>query len=144
MMKMESDRRIFSIRRQVTVNDLDHYRHVNNAAYLAWLDDCAWRHAERLGLGLEYCRELDQGFAVTRVEIDYLSSMREGDWAIISTWVSACDNRSKGEREFTVQNENGLSVLRAKLTYAVISLSKLKPCRMHPDYGMVIQSALID
>lgn len=42
----------FIIDLQVQAEDIDGFGHANNAAYVVWLERCAWRHSQRLGLDL--------------------------------------------------------------------------------------------
>jgi acyl-CoA thioester hydrolase len=44
--------------------EIDGYGHVNNAVYVAWLDDCAWAHSTARGISPELCRSLNRRMAV--------------------------------------------------------------------------------
>ena len=59
--------------------EIDGYGHVNNAVYVAWLDDCAWAHSISRGISPEICRSLDRGMAVWRTQINYIGAALEGD-----------------------------------------------------------------
>lgn len=61
----------FIIDLQVAPEDIDGLGHANNAVYVSWLERCAWRHSQRLGLDLTEYRRLDRAMAVVRHEIDY-------------------------------------------------------------------------
>jgi hypothetical protein len=64
----------------VDSSDIDELGHVNNAAYVRWLERCAWRHSESLGLGVAEYKTLDRAMVVLRHEIDYLASRQvKGD-----------------------------------------------------------------
>ena len=69
----------FVIDLQVGADDIDGLGHANNAVYVSWLERCAWRHSQHLGLDLAEYRRLDRAMAVLRHEIDYLASAYEGE-----------------------------------------------------------------
>lgn len=48
----------------VQAEDIDKLGHANNAVYVRWLEQCAWKHSESLGLGLTEYRELDRAMVV--------------------------------------------------------------------------------
>ncbi len=68
----------FVIDLRVLAEDIDGLGHANNAVYVSWLERCAWRHSQRLGLDLAEYRRLDRAMAVLRHEIDYLAAAYEG------------------------------------------------------------------
>jgi len=68
------------IRERVAAPDeIDGYGHVNNAVYVAWLDDCAWAHSTALTISPEVCTRLNRGMAVWRTQINYIGAALEGD-----------------------------------------------------------------
>lgn len=77
-----------SLRRQVEWADLDAARHVNNAVYLTYLEDCHARAAEELGWS--HARTRTEGFAVVarRHRIEYRQPAVLGDELELTTWVS--------------------------------------------------------
>ncbi|HBO9600672.1 TPA: acyl-CoA thioesterase, partial [Pseudomonas aeruginosa] len=48
----------FVIDLRVLAEDIDGLGHANNAVYVSWLERCAWRHSQRLGLDLAEYRRL--------------------------------------------------------------------------------------
>src|SRR5690606_31006397 len=76
----------FVIDLNVAADDIDGLGHANNAVYVTWLERCAWRHSQQLGLDLTEYRRLDRAMAVVRHEIDYLASAYEDDELQLATW----------------------------------------------------------
>jgi acyl-CoA thioester hydrolase len=72
---------------EVTHDMLDRNRHVNNVAYVQWMQDAAVRHAEASG-----CTQLTLAAGATWVarhhHIEYLSPARAGETLVVLTWVS--------------------------------------------------------
>ena len=77
----------FVIDLQVGEEDIDGLGHANNAVYVTWLERCAWRHSQQLGLDLTEYRRLDRAMAVVRHEIDYLASAYQDDELQLATWI---------------------------------------------------------
>jgi acyl-CoA thioester hydrolase len=111
--------------------EIDGYGHVNNAVYVAWLDDCAWAHSISCGISPELCRELNRGMAVWRTQINYLRAALEGDDIEVATWPVRNDNKLRIERRFQVRRAaDGATLLRALIHYVCIDLHTGKAKRM--------------
>ncbi|ARU89123.1 thioesterase family protein [Pseudomonas sp. M30-35] len=128
----------------VGADDIDGLGHANNAVYVSWLERCAWRHSQFLGLDLVEYRRLDRAMAVTRHEIDYLASAYEEQQLQMATWIVQSDQRLKMDRRFQlIRPEDGVTLLRAKTTFVCIELSSGKPKRMPSEfidgYGKALQ-----
>ncbi|WP_339510422.1 acyl-CoA thioesterase [Pseudomonas sp. RL_15y_Pfl2_60] len=128
----------------VGADDIDGLGHANNAVYVSWLERCAWRHSQFLGLDLVEYQRLDRAMAVTRHEIDYLASAYEDQELQMATWIVESDQRLKMDRRFQlVRPQDGVTLLRAKTTFVCIELSSGKPKRMPPEfidgYGQALQ-----
>lgn len=121
----------------ITVNcdDIDGLGHANNAVYVSWLERCAWRHSQRLGLDLVEYRRLDRAMAVLRHEIDYLVAAYENEELQMGTWIVESDHRLKMTRHFQlVRPADGATLLRARTTFVCIELSSGRPKRMPPEF----------
>jgi len=125
----------FVIDIEVSAEDIDGLGHANNAVYVSWLERCAWRHSQFLGLDLVEYRRLDRAMAVVRHEIDYLASAYEGQQLQMATWIVESDQRLKMGRRFQlVRPEDGATLLRARTTFVCIELSSGRPKRMPPEF----------
>ncbi|MBU0900511.1 MAG: acyl-CoA thioesterase [Gammaproteobacteria bacterium] len=136
----------FVIDIEVAADDIDGLGHANNAVYVSWLERCAWRHSQFLGLDLAEYRRLDRAMAVLRHEIDYLASAYEGQQLQMATWIVESDQRLKMDRCFQlIRPADGVTLLRAKTTFVCIELSSGKPKRMPAEfvegYGAALQPA---
>ncbi len=114
---------------------IDELKHVNNAVYVQWMEDCAWQHSSALGLGVDSFVALDRSMAVLRHEIDYLASAYEGDSVVMGTWLVKTSNRLKMERRFQlVRPADGATLLRARTTFVCVEMSTGKPRRMPDEF----------
>ncbi|PVZ16179.1 MULTISPECIES: thioesterase family protein [unclassified Pseudomonas] len=125
----------FTLPLSVGPEDIDGLGHANNAVYVTWLERCAWRHSQRLGLDLAEYRRLDRAMAVVRHEIDYLASAYEGEQLLMGTWIVDWDEKLRMNRRFQLlRPTDGTTLLRAQTTFVCIELSTGKPKRMPPEF----------
>ncbi|WP_416426045.1 thioesterase family protein [Pseudomonas sp. App30] len=137
----------FVIDLSVGAEDIDGLGHANNAVYVTWLERCAWRHSQRLGLDLAEYRRLNRAMAVVRHEIDYLAAAYEHDELQMATWIVESDQRLKMTRRFQlIRPRDGVTLLRAHTTFCCIDLASGKPKRMPPEfidgYGPALMTVL--
>lgn len=130
---------------EVDASHIDELGHANNAVYVTWLESCAWRHSQSLGLGLDDYRRLDRAMAVLRHEIDYLAAAYEGDRLQLATWIVESDQRLKMKRNFQlIRPADNTTLLRAQTTFVCIQLSNGKPKRMPVEFVEGYGQALIE
>lgn len=73
---------------EVKEEDIDTLGHVNNVAYVKWVQDVAVAHSEAVGLDFAAYQKLGAVFVIRRHEIDYLRSAMLGDMLELRTWIS--------------------------------------------------------
>jgi acyl-CoA thioester hydrolase len=74
---------------RVRFHEVDALGHVNNAAYLNYLEQTAIDHASYLGLTLDRLRALGGVFVAHRHEIVFFKPAFAGDLLRIATWLDA-------------------------------------------------------
>ena len=127
----------------VEAEHIDEYQHVNNAEYLRWLERCAWRHTNALGLTLDLYKELDCAMVISRHELDYQAPAYEGDELQMATWVTDCDRRLTITRHFQLRRvADNKTLMRAKTTFVSTYMSSGKPRRMPPQLAEGYASAV--
>jgi acyl-CoA thioester hydrolase len=135
----------FAIRLQPAAADIDGLNHVNNAVYVQWCEQVAWKHSEHLGLGLADYQRLDRAMAIRRGEYDYLLPALLGDDLILATWLTDSDGKLSMVRRFQlVRAGDGQTLLRGRWDLVCIEMSSGKARRMPAEflqaYGAVIGS----
>ena len=119
--------------------EIDGYGHVNNAIYVAWLDDCAWAHSISRGITPELCRRLNRGMAVWRTQLNYIGAALEGDEIEVATWPVLNDMRLRIERRFQIRRKaTGETLLRALIHYVCIDLQTGKARRMPQEFTQYV------
>ncbi len=71
---------------KVRQHEADTLGHVNNAAYLNYLEQAAIEHSAAAGYPYERYREMGALFIIRRHEIEYLRPARPGDILQVVTW----------------------------------------------------------
>jgi acyl-CoA thioester hydrolase len=105
---------VFRLRRRVEWGDVDGAHHVNNAVYLAYMEDCAICAAAAYGRPLERMRA--DGFVILarRHHIEYRQPALLGDELELATWLSDV-GRTSAVRHYTVwRMSDGALLARAR------------------------------
>lgn len=115
----------FTLRFNVDRSDIDEQGHVNNVAYLRWIQDIAvahWHHAATE-------EQIKQFTWVTvRHEIDYKKPAFKGDEIVLSTWVGEWTNVTC-ERFTEVRRGDDLLV-RGRTVWCMLDKVTGKPARI--------------
>lgn len=118
---------------------LDGYGHVNNARYLEFLEEARWGFFERTGLS-EYLNGIQM--VVSRADIRYRRSARQGDVLIVETCVSEVLLRQIKFRQIMVFQDTGKVAIEADVTLMGVQNGKAvslpEPLRILLD-GLVVR-----
>lgn len=105
--------------------DIDEQGHVNNVAYLRWIQDVAvahWRHSASEEQLAKYT------WVTVRHEIDYKKQAFENEEITATTWVGEW-SRVKCERFTEIGREDDLLV-KARTVWCMIDKETTKPARI--------------
>ncbi len=118
--------------------DIDEQGHVNNVAYVRWIQDVAAAH---------WLAAVDAGtrsglaWILTRHEIDYLREAFEGDAVTATTWVGNA-TRVTCER-FTEVARDGGAIIKARSVWCLVDRKSKRPIRISDElrtiFGMTSQ-----
>lgn len=134
----------FMIDIRVSAETIDAYQHVNNSAYLGWVEQISWAHSEALGLSIERYRELDRAMVVHRHELDYLAPAFVEDELTLATWIVECDGRFSLTRRFQLQRKrDAKTLLNARTRFACVALSNGRPKRLPDEYQAIYGEAVV-
>ncbi|NNF00575.1 MAG: acyl-CoA thioesterase [Pyrinomonadaceae bacterium] len=117
-------------------DDIDEHEHVNNVAYLRWIQEVAvahWRDAARPEIQKQFT------WFVLRHEIDYKNRAFEGDRITASTWVGKA-TKIKCER-FNKIKRNEEILAEARSVWCLLDTESGRPSRISDDlrqlFGMI-------
>ena len=91
---------------RVRFHEVDALGHVNNAAYLNYLEQAAIDHAAFVGLDMHRLQELGGVFVARRHEIVFLKSTIAGDLLRVVTWLGE-PRGARVDRQYLVFRELG-------------------------------------
>lgn len=118
----------FSHSFRVDAADIDAQKHVNNVAYVRWIQDAAVAHW--FSATTEIQRE-KLTWIVTRHEIDYKKPAFENEEITVTTWVGE-PTRVSWER-FTEIRRGEILLVKARSVWCLIDRETLKPTRIRED-----------
>jgi acyl-CoA thioester hydrolase len=75
----------FTVRQTVLWGDMDALAHVNNAAYVKWIENVRMHYFEHIGL-VAYHREENKGPILARMSLDFLVPILFPDDLLVSAW----------------------------------------------------------
>lgn len=110
--------RVFVSHVRVRFHEVDALGHVNNAAYLNYLEQAAIDHATALGLDMAFLRQHGGVFVAHRHDIVFLRPAFAGDVLRITTWVGAASG-ARVSRHYLVERVD-LTERNATLAGAIV------------------------
>jgi acyl-CoA thioester hydrolase len=124
----------FSHSFHVPEDDIDEQGHVNNVAYVRWIQDVAVAHW--FSLTGEELRE-KYTWVLTRHEIDYKKQTFAGEKVTATTWVGGA-TKVTCER-FTEITRGGDLLVTARSVWCLIDRQKSRPARITPEIKELFQ-----
>jgi acyl-CoA thioester hydrolase len=120
----------FEITIPVETADIDELGHVNNVAYLRWVQDVAVAHWRAIASTVDQAR---LQWLVVRHEIDYKHPALLGDAIIAKTWVGTA-SRIRFERHTELlRAADGRLLAKARTLWCPIDAVTGKPASVGPD-----------
>lgn len=115
--------RIFSRQFEVPADAMDGQGHVNNIAYVAWMQELAIEHSAAVGWPMARYRSIGAGWVVRSHFIEYLRPAFAGDRMIAYTWLPEFSQRSTPRRYVFVREGEGRPLVRAETQWVFIDLA---------------------
>ena len=110
--------------------DIDELGHVNNAAWVRWIQDMATAHWRAVAPAAHVEAYV---WVVTRHEIDYLRAVGPGETVIGRTWVGEAPKGARFDRHVEFIGADGKARVRAKTTWAILDKATGRPLRVPPE-----------
>ena len=113
-----------------TEAEIDELGHVNNAAWVRWIQELATAHWHAVAPAAHVEAYL---WVVTRHEIDYLRALGPGESVTGRTWVGEAPKGARFDRHVEFVGEDGKPMVRARTTWAIIDKASGRPLRVPPE-----------
>ena len=120
---------VFEKRITAQAEDIDELGHVNNAAWVRWIQDIATAHWYATAPAEHRDAYV---WVVVRHEIDYLRAAAPGETVTGRTWVGEAPKGARFDRHVEFVGADGKPKIRAKTTWAVLDKSSGRPLRVPP------------
>ena len=123
---------VFTLRRRVRWPDVDPLRHVNNAVYLSYAEDCGFQVGDHFGWPPQ--RMWEAGFAILprRHHVEYRQAAVFGDEVEVATWAYDI-KRATGTRHYLITRvADGAALARVNSLYVWVDREALRPMRVPP------------
>ena len=115
--------RVFSKRFAVPAQAIDVQGHVNNLAYVGWMQDVAIEHSAGVGWPMRRYLELGAGWVVRSHFIEYLRPAFADEHLSAHTWVPRFDQRSTPRRYLFVRDTDRAVLARAETIWVFVDLA---------------------
>jgi acyl-CoA thioester hydrolase len=115
--------------RRITASsaDIDALGHVNNAAWVRWIQDMATWHWHALADPAHVEAYL---WVVVRHEVDYLRPVGPGETVTGRTWLGEAPRGARFDRYSEFSGEDGKLRVRAKSIWAILDKATGRPLRV--------------
>jgi len=119
---------------------LDTFGHVNNATYLAILEEARWDLITRNGYGLSEIQKRGLGPVILEIKLEFKKEIRNRERVRIET--KGLEYKGKiGILEQKILNENGEVCTRAEFTFGLFDLKARKLVQPTLDWLRAIEMA---
>lgn len=115
--------RIFTKRFTVPAGAIDVQGHVNNLAYVGWMQDVAIEHSAAVGWPMRRYLELGAGWVVRSHFIEYLRPAFADEPLGVHTWVPRFDQRTTPRRYLFVRETDRAVLARAETIWVFVDLA---------------------
>ena len=110
-----------------TPAEIDELGHVNNAAWVRWIQEVATAHWTAAADPAHVATYL---WVVVRHEIDYLRGLGPGGTVTARTWVGDAPAGARFDRFVEFMGDSGKPHVRAKTTWAMLDKATGRPLRI--------------
>ena len=117
---------VFRLQIRVAAGVVDEHRHVNNVAYVQWMQEAAIAHAEACG-GARLAQELGGSWFVRMHRIEYLKPAFLNDEITLLTWVADWRKVRSLRRYRFMRNETVLAEGETDWVFVDIATGRPKP-----------------
>ncbi|HJS46426.1 MAG TPA: acyl-CoA thioesterase [Gemmatimonadales bacterium] len=124
---------IFTRRFVVPAEAIDAQRHVNNLAYLQWMQDVAIEHSAAVGWTMERYVAAGSGWVARSHFIEYLRPGFEGEALALHTWISEAGGRRAVRHYVVVREADRMVLARAETHWVYVDLATGRPAPIPED-----------
>lgn len=121
---------VFVFEHEVRDDEIDVLGHVNNLAYLKWMQSAAVAHSSACGWTTERYLESGGGWVVRSHKIEYLNSALANDLIAIRTWIAGFKKVTSLRRYQIIRKSDQTVLAEAETNWAFIGFEHRVPRRI--------------
>jgi acyl-CoA thioester hydrolase len=125
--------RVYDHGHVVREEEVDELGHVNNLAYLRWMQDAALAHSAEQGWPAGRYHELGAGWVVRSHQIEYLRPAFAGQAIVVRTWVSTFRRISSLRKYRILRPADDTLLALAETNWAFVCFQRRTPQRVPPE-----------
>lgn len=107
----------------------DRYGNMRPLILMNELQGMGDKHAEKLGVGYEYCQSHGMAWVVTHYLVDIIEMPTEREELKIMTWPS-CQDALRATRDFEIRGADDRLLVRATSQWVLIDMVRRRPLRL--------------
>ena len=130
------------VRRRVEWRDLDPGQHVNNAAYLSYVEDCGVQAAEACGWPVARMAAEGVAVATRRQRIEYLQQVVLGDELELATWLADVEGSRAVRHVVITRMRDGEMVARARTLWEWVDVISGQPIPVPAVFAVGIGASI--
>ncbi|GAB4151519.1 MAG: thioesterase family protein [Planctomycetaceae bacterium] len=121
---------IFEYQHTVCDEEIDGNGHVNNLAYLKWMQSAAVAHSAALGWPMKRYRESGSSWVARKHTIEYLKPAFLGETILIQTWIAGL-RKATSLRKYLIRRVSDETLLaKAETDWAFVGIEHHVPRRV--------------
>jgi len=124
---------VFQFQHTVREDEIDQQGHVNNLAYLRWMQDAAVAHSAAQGWTGERYRESGAGWVVRSHFIEYRQAAFAGESIEVHTWVANFKKVTSLRKYRIIRPADGAELAVAETDWAFLRMQHRVPRRIPPE-----------
>jgi acyl-CoA thioester hydrolase len=121
---------VFQRRQQIKWQDIDSAQHVNNAVYLAYMEDCGVQATTVHGWPRSRMRTEGFDIVARQHRIEYRQPAVLGDEVEITTWVSDVERDTAIRHYAITRASDGVLLVQARMVWGTVDAKIQQPIRM--------------
>lgn len=124
---------VYEHRHAVRPDEIDGNGHVNNVAYVAWMQDAAVAHSTAQGWSTERYAEHGTAWIARSHSIEYLAEGLPEDTVVVRTWVADMKKIMSRRRYEILRESDGTLLATAETNWVFVGVEKRQPKRIPPE-----------
>jgi acyl-CoA thioester hydrolase len=124
---------VHSVAIEVGPSAIDENRHVNNTAFVRWMQEVAIEHTSTCGWPMSRYFEAGATWVVRSHYVEYLHPAFEGDALRVATWVAGMDSPRSTRRYVFWRDGDNRPVVRAETLWVFVGLETGRPRTIPED-----------